>query len=89
MTPGSSSGWFEVLQDDLVRQRIPLYEVDFEKYGRYDNDYVAKATVNMNLAHVLDDGFSLSSVLMLLMFIQTGIQYTSHYSFMVNTVILL
>jgi len=59
----SSSGWFEVLQDDLVRQRIPLYEVDFEKYGRYDSDYVAKATVNMNLAHVLDDGTSTVSSL--------------------------
>ena len=80
MTLGSSSGWFEVLQDDLVRQRIPLYEVDFEKYGRYDSDYVAKATVNMNLAHVLDDGFSLSSVLMLLMFIQRV------YSIQVTTV---
>ena len=88
MTLGSSSGWFEVLQEDLVRQRIPLsslYQVDFEKYGRYDSDYVAKATVNMNLAHVLDDGFSLSSVLM---FIQKGRQYTSRYSFIGNTMIL-
>ena len=89
MTLGSSSGWFEVLQDDLVRQRIPLYDGRLWEVwqvrqwlrGQGYSEHESRARTRWwLLAFKCADVTDVHS---------TGIQYTSHYSFMVNPVILL